>query len=205
MPAALGERAVFINCPFDAAYQPMFEAIVFTVQRCGFVARCALEVSDGGETRIARILTLIGECPYGIHDISRTELDATTNLPRFNMPFELGLYLGARHFGGRRQRAKRCLILDRERYRYQTFLSDIAGQDIEAHGGDREHAVARVRNFLRADPDQGTLPSGRVIWRDLARFERDKPAICAEIELDAEDLSFPDLRHVIGLWLEEAA
>jgi hypothetical protein len=90
---------VFINCPFDGDYLPFFHATIFTVYRCGFTPRCALEVIDGGGTRIAKIEKLIEECPFGIHDISRTELDATNRLPRFNMPLELGLFLGARRYG----------------------------------------------------------------------------------------------------------
>ena len=69
--------------------------MVFTVLRCGFTPRCALEVIDGGSTRISKIENLIEECPLGIHDISRTELDAANALPRFNMPLELGLFLRA--------------------------------------------------------------------------------------------------------------
>jgi len=29
------QRNVFVNCPFDADYQPLFQAIVFTVEDCG--------------------------------------------------------------------------------------------------------------------------------------------------------------------------
>ena len=57
------------------------------------------------------------------------ELDETNRLPRFNMPLELGLFLGAKSFSDEpRQKKKRCLILDSNPYRYQKFLSDIAGR-----------------------------------------------------------------------------
>lgn len=42
------------------------------------------------------------------------------------MPLELGLFLGAKRYGTGKQRTKLCLILDRERYRYQKYCSDIA-------------------------------------------------------------------------------
>ena len=42
-----------------------------------------------------KICQLILESPYGIHDLSRIELDPSTQLPRFNMALELGLFLGA--------------------------------------------------------------------------------------------------------------
>jgi hypothetical protein len=106
------ERNIFLNCPFDDEYQPLFRAVMFAVLTCGFRARCALEADDGGEVRIAKIQRIIRDSQLGIHDISRTELDLATGLPRFNMPFELGLFLGAREFGAGQQRKKRALILD---------------------------------------------------------------------------------------------
>jgi hypothetical protein len=39
-------NSVFVNCPFDPAYRPLFEAVVFATYDCGFYPRCALEVDD---------------------------------------------------------------------------------------------------------------------------------------------------------------
>jgi hypothetical protein len=116
MPEPQFEYGVFINCPFDDAYRPLFEAIVFAVQDCGYIARCSLEVTDASQVRIERIAGIIASCKFGIHDISRTELDPATNLPRFNMPLELGMFLGAKRFGPSKHKSKTCLILDVERY-----------------------------------------------------------------------------------------
>lgn len=99
---------VFINCPFDQDYAPIFHALVFTIYACGFRARSAKELDDGGQTRIDKLLNMIDECRFGIHDLSRTELDPVNHLPRFNMPLELGLFLGAKRYGGTAQKAKRC-------------------------------------------------------------------------------------------------
>src|SRR5262245_35887468 len=118
---------VFINCPFDPAYKPLFNAIVFAVYDCGFVARCALEEDDGSQIRVQKIYEIISRCRFGIHDLSRVRLDRSTKLPRFNMPLELGAFLGAKCFGSQEQRRKACLILDSEKYRYQRFISDISG------------------------------------------------------------------------------
>jgi len=138
MPDSQFDYGVFINCPFDDSYRSLFEAIVFTVHDCGYVARCSLEVTDASQVRIEKISAIIGSCRLGIHDISRTDLDTATQLPRFNMPLELGLFLGAKRFGSGKHRLKTCLILDVDRYRYQKFISDIAGQDIAAHSGKPE-------------------------------------------------------------------
>src|SRR5215212_5243999 len=129
MPDLQYEHGVFVNCPFDDAYRPLFEAVVFALHDCGYVAHSALEVTDASQVRIDKIGVLIAGCRFGLHDISRTELDATTGLPRFNMPLELGLFLGAKRFGTGKQKRKNGLIMDVDRYRYQKFISDIAGQD----------------------------------------------------------------------------
>ena len=55
--------------------------------------RCALEVDDAGQFRIDKILAMVRGCRLGVQDISRTELDTVYQLPRFNMPFELGVLL----------------------------------------------------------------------------------------------------------------
>src|SRR6266446_2651699 len=107
------DTSVFINCPFDAEYQQLFEALVFAVYECGFIARSARESRDASQVRIDKIFRIIAECRYGIHDISRTELDTTSQLPRFNMPLELGMFLGAKYYGNKTQREKVCLVLDR--------------------------------------------------------------------------------------------
>src|SRR5688572_26802362 len=155
------EEDVFVNCPLDVDYRPLFEAIVFTIHECGYAARSALEVTDTSQVRIEKISGIIAACKFGIHDISRTELDATTGLPRFNMPLELGLFLGAKRFGTGKQKLKNCLVLDVERYRYQKFISDISGQDIVAHAGKPVHAIRVVRDWLSdATPASLKMPGG---------------------------------------------
>ena len=42
-------------------------------------------------------------------------------------------------------------ILDRARYRYQQFCSDIAGQDIRWHDDLPETAIKVVRNWLQTN------------------------------------------------------
>src|SRR6187200_1322487 len=113
---------VFINCPFDERFQPLFRAIVFVVKACGFSPRCALEEDNATEVRVEKIMRIIGDCELGIHDISRTQCSGSPRLPRFNMPFELGLFLGAAKFGSAAQKKKSTLIFDVEKFRYRKFL-----------------------------------------------------------------------------------
>ncbi len=120
---------VFVNCPFDSSYRRLRDALVFAVHDCGYVARAALEYGDSSQVRIGRIYQLIEECRFAIHDLSRTQLDPNSRLPRFNMPLELGIFLGAKQFGGPDHEDKACLILIKKTYAYQKYLSDISGAD----------------------------------------------------------------------------
>lgn len=175
---------------------------MFAVHDCGFVARCALEIDDGSQVRIDKVQRIIAACGLGIHDISRTELDSTWNLPRFNMPLELGLFLGAKRFGTGQQRQKRCLILDREPHRYQKYCSDIAGQDIHSHGGDPAVVVKIVRNWLRnASAGSGVvIPSAMVMVERYKRFWRDLPRFSQKFQLDADELTFNDFTTLTAEW-----
>ena len=196
---------VFINCPFDSAYKPLFDAIIFAVHDCGFIPRCALEEDDASEVRIDKIYNIIADCRYGIHDISRTELDKNSGFPRFNMPLELGIFLGAKKFGIEEQKRKKCLILDTEQYRYQKFVSDIAGQDIQAHNDIPKTVITVVRNWLRNASRRETIPGGSIIWRRYRDFRRDLPRTAQECQLTVEDLIFNDYTLVVTRWLKTKA
>lgn len=201
MPTRLRSSDVFINCPFDKGYRPIFNAIVFAVNDLGFFARCALEQDDSGEVRLLKIERLIEECRFGIHDLSAVELDAITQLPRFNMPLELGLFLGCRRFGADNQRKKASLILDKDPYRYRTFISDLSGQDIYSHNGDPERAIREIRDWLRAASKGTVLQGGAEIVEHYRRFQSDLPNICAELRLEPDGLTFVDLSKTITDWL----
>jgi len=197
------EKSVFINCPFDDQYVHLFNAIVFAVYDAGFKPRCALEVSDGGQYRLEKIMQIISECRYGIHDTSRTSLDPVNRLPRFNVPLELGLDLGCRKFGNDDQAQKVILILDTTPHRYQKFISDIAGQDVFAHAGVIEKAVKQVRNWLRTASGKSDIPSGAEIYKRYRLFSKRLPQLCKNLRLDLQDLPFVDFSHSIVTWLSK--
>jgi len=119
-------RNVFVNCPFDADFRPCFEALLFTIAASGYKVRCALEDSDGANIRFDKLRRLIRESRRTIHDLSRIELSENA-LPRFNMPFELGLAIGAKYFGGPKLRRNSALIMVRKDYVLNAYLSDLGG------------------------------------------------------------------------------
>ncbi len=139
---------VFVNCPFDDKYLALLRPLLFTTLYLGLTPRIALERSDSGEARVEKILELVGESKFAIHDLSRLKSTSADEYFRLNMPFELGLDVGCRRFGTPDHRLKRCLILESERYRFQAALSDLAGCDIAVHGDEPEDVVREVRNWL---------------------------------------------------------
>ena len=191
---------VFVNCPFDPEYAPLFRALVFAVMCCEFVVCCSLEVDDAGETRAEKLIRLIQDCRFGIHDISRTESNAE-GLPRFNMPYELGLFVGFKHSSDPAQRRKAVLILDRERYRYQRFLSDVAGQDIRSHDNQPEVLIREVRNWLRNQTTRELVGAARIV-EQFGLFLDELPQLLAALHLTDADLdNYRDYHQLAYNWI----
>jgi hypothetical protein len=196
------ERNVFINCPFDAEYAPIFEAIVFAIHDAGFLPKSSRERLDSSQIRLQKIVELIAASRYSIHDLSRTALDDKHALPRFNMPLELGIDLGCKSFGADHA-GKSLLIFDSDQYRFQKFVSDLGGQDIHQHGNDPKTAVTRVRNWLRAESGLDGIPGGAAIFGRYASFRDELPEICVELKLDLAELTFADLSYSMARWLKK--
>jgi hypothetical protein len=206
---------VFLNCPFDQAYKPLLRALVFTTFACGFRPRSALEDGGKGLMRYDRLCNLIRACDFGIHDLSRTEA-SRDGLPRFNMPFELGLYLGAQRFGGRRQKRKQTLVMVRSRHTLGKYLSDLAGVDPVAHEADAAQVVTVVRNFFvraLAEKARATgkearrLPGAAAINARLQAFEKALPGVAKAGGFDVAELdpidAYVDFTFAIADFLRE--
>lgn len=166
-------RNVFVNCPFDESYRPCFEALLFAIGVSGYTVRCALEDADGANIRFDKLRRLIGESRRTIHDLSRIELGANA-LPRFNMPFELGLAMGAKYFGGPKLRGNSALIMVRKDYVLNAYLSDLGGNDPVAHNDDPHEVIRAVTRYLHTTPQGQVLRGAR---KSIARFERFKAAL----------------------------
>jgi hypothetical protein len=174
----------------------MLRAITFTLVDCAFVPRCALERSDASEIRIQKIYRIIEQCQHSIHDISRTQLDKKSKLPRFNMPLELGIFLGAKFIGADSQREKTCLVFDQDPKRYQMYLSDVAGQDISWHSNDPREVVRRVRDWV-ADMSDTHIPTSAFIWDHYTTFLGELRHTCAGLKQRPDELTYSDLlRHI---------
>jgi hypothetical protein len=189
--------SVFINCPFDDDYKPILRAIVYAIYRCGFFPQTALDEDDGTEVRLYKIIRKMSGCRYGVHDLSRIELNPA-NLPRFNMPFELGVFFGAKHFGDTRQSRKNALILERDKYVYQQFISDLNGIDTKAHNNDPVIAMTRVHSWLNnVSRRTKTIPGEALLRRQYNEFNGLLPDLADETGYAVDTLPFLNLLDIV--------
>lgn len=105
---------------------------------------------DGLREELAKIVELIRESKYSIHDLSRSEASSAGELYRLNMPFELGIDYGCRLFGRARHREKLTLVLESKPHRYKAAISDLSGADIECHENEPRRIFGVVRNWLKS-------------------------------------------------------
>lgn len=199
------EKNVFINCPYDPDYKSMLQALIFTIIICRLEPRIALEREDSGEERIDKIKGLIRSSKYSIHDISRMEPLKKDQLPRFNMPFELGLDLGCRTYGGGKLATKKTLILEKRKHRYKKVISDISGNDIRSHNSNIKTLIRNTRNWILTTTNVN-LPSANHIWRDFNIFYTNFIATCRELDYDEKDMDeMPIIEYIyyIKQWLKK--
>jgi len=163
-------KNVFINCPFDIEYKLILEAILFCLIRLGFKPRIATQRSDSGESRLDKIQELIRCSKYSIHDLSRCMSTSSGELHRMNMPFELGLDFGCRNFGGTPFDQKRILLLEEEQYRYQKFISDLSGSDIQPHKKRYDEAIEKVYYWIRVFDNSGPNVTDRMVTGEFDDF-----------------------------------
>jgi hypothetical protein len=135
--------AVFLNVPFDPEYEQLFVSLVCAIVALGRRPACVLEIPDGGEGRLERLLDKIETCGASIHDLSRVALPV-----RFNMPFELGLTCALARRGGLQHK---YYIFDEKEHQLDQHLSDIKGHDTQIHKSKVGGVINAVLQVLRRD------------------------------------------------------
>ena len=159
MPASPPDsQAVFINTPYDRAYEPLFVTLVTSLICLGLKPRSVLEIRESGQGRLARIYKLLQSCGASIHDLSRTGTPV-----RFNMPFELGLACSLRLRGTPHE----IVVLDSTPHRLDRTLSDYKGRDPLIHSNRCDDLVSCTLDVFQAA--DGPAPDS---MRSAARFAR---------------------------------
>lgn len=204
MPVPTFEESVFINCPFDKAFEPILQAILFCALSLGKVPRLATERNDGAENRLEKIRGLIEGSKYSIHDLSRCQATKKGEHFRLNMPFELGIDYGCRQYFGNGRSEKRFLILEEKKYRFQAAISDIAGSDIEAHGADYRKAVKAVRNWLVSEAQVQPVGATLILqqYEDFQEWYWEKKLAEGASEDEIREYPTTELMTAMVEWIE---
>jgi hypothetical protein len=198
------ETNVFINCPFDNDYNPLLKALCFSLLYLEFEPKLSQTLSSSS-IRVNQIKQHIRNSKYGIHDLSRSKPMKKNDLPRFNMPYELGLDIGCIEYGGAKFANKKALILETEKYHYQKVLSDISGQDIENHNNDPLTLIKKVRNWLSANNKINVLSGQSEIWIAYNQFSGDLVNNLASTysAKDIEEMPIGDYIKFAKDWIKE--
>jgi len=196
------DRCVFINCPFDEDYAPILQAILFCVIYLGLTPRLARERTDSAENRLDKIRGMIEESKYSIHDLSRCQASKKGEHYRLNMPFELGIDYGCRQYYGQGRDQKKILILEERQYRYQVALSDLAGCDIQTHGGSFEGAVRKVRNWLVNEAGARPYGASRILGKyvDFQEWHYEQQLAAGFSDADIQDYPTRELMDAMLAW-----
>jgi hypothetical protein len=112
-----------------------------------------------------RILELIAESEYSIHDLSRVQLDSVApRTPRFNMPFELGLTVALK---SAKVPNHAWVVCETMRRRLNKSLSDLDGTDPYIHGGTVRGVFRELCNVFVRGRRQPTVLQMSQIYRVL--------------------------------------
>ena len=189
-------KSVFINCPFDADYSAVSDAIVFATVCCGFMPRSALETGTVAEPRLARITRAIFGSRYSIHDLSRCTGEGSDNFARFNMPLELGMAMALRFIDPASEHD--WLVLVPQGHAYIRFVSDLAAYDPATHDGSISSIVVAVMSWLATRQDAIPPVTPGQVLQLLPEFHSRK------LELDTAWGGYPPWADVIMAAIEVA-
>lgn len=151
------------------------------------------------------IKALIKNSRYSIHDLSRIEPISEGDLPRFNMPFELGIDVGCKTYY---KNNKKYMILEKDPYRFKKVISDISGQDIFTHNNEPYDLVKIVRNWIKIIFQRRAITSAKIIWDAYNEFNFDLKEQMESEDLNPENIwaiPFNELIQIIRTWIKNYA
>lgn len=123
----------------------MLRAMLFVARFYGLEIKIASSDTDSKSNRLQRIIELMRESKFSVHDLSKLMSEKKKEYYRMNMPFELGLDYG---LGGDE---KVFLIFEDEAYKLKIALSDINGWDVRPHYNKPEQLILEFRKWIVAN------------------------------------------------------
>lgn len=160
MPAtSVRPNDVFINLPFDNKRERIFLAYVASLTGLGLNPRCVLEVSPDHD-RLRRLSSLMRQCAYSIHDLSAVQVSGRPfRVPRFNMPFELGMCAATSVEGPHRFR-----VFETVPHRVGQSLSDLQGYEPFIHHGTVSGVISAVMDAFEDLNDKRLIEEEDIRW-----------------------------------------
>lgn len=147
----------------------MYIAFIAGLSGLGLAPHATLEL-PGPRRRLDRIADLIEGCRYSFHDLSRVQTSGPVpRLPRFNMPFELGVAVERSRRPGVRHE---WVVFEEQPHRLQRTLSDLNGTDPYIHHGDPDRLLIELGNALVRDFAEPSLQRLREIHAVVRRAAR---------------------------------
>ncbi len=189
------ERNIFINCPFDSDYIELLRPMLFTIVYLKFNPRIALENTDVSTPRLDKILTLIRDSKYSIHDLSRIKSSKKNEFARLNMPFELGIDFGSKEFS-KKHYEKKFLVLSDEDHGYKKALSDFSGFDAQNHKNDPIEVVRILRDWIYEIANSPKLIQALALWY---KFQNDFLPFLIAKKMDAGYTKDIDLQTIFPI------
>jgi hypothetical protein len=159
-------KRAFLNVPFDVGFEPLFLAFIAGLSGFGLTPQCVLQIPTS-HRRLDRLTKLISSCQYSFHDLSRVQLDQKRpRVPRFNMPFELGLAVGWEKHGGQ---PHYWYAFEAKPYRALKSLSDLNGTEFYIHGNRPIGIFRCLANALARSEHRPTVQQLQGIHQGLVR------------------------------------
>jgi hypothetical protein len=184
-------KSVFINCPYDPHYNRNFWALTFAVMDAGFTLRAAVEVDNGAQSRLDKIIRIIADCPYSVHDLCRADT------PRFNMPFEVGLAVALANGPAL---SKRLLVLATSKKKFEATCSDLKGVDPSYYRGA---PAAATSTWLQQFFDhRRVFPSPKWTRARFGRFWTQLPKVAEAWGFDLRKPTWTERLGAIHSFLE---
>ena len=152
------DKSVFLNIPYDDRFCRLYLAYITGLVHLDLKPRATIEI-PGGQNRLDKILDLIRNCRYSIHDLSRVQLDRKPPVtPRFNMPFELGLTVASAKLDSS---PHDWFVFETAHRRASKSLRDLSGTDPNIHHGTVEGVMRELCNaFVRHSRQERYSVSG---------------------------------------------
>lgn len=144
----------------------------------GLNPRCVVQIPASAD-RLTRLVKIIQESPFSIHDLSRVQLSGTASpfrVPRFNMPFELGLAVAI--CSSDANAGRQWKLMEAVPHRLNHSLSDVDGYNPVIHNGTVTGTFEALLNIFPTlrKPPLSEVGDFKWVYRKLRAFRSTLPA-----------------------------